>query len=119
MTFNICFAKMIFIIFQFLELKKEQESQRIGLKSASALLKLRQSRVVEKILEQNKKLEETLEATLEDERHNMLEMKSLKENYESQIKILKRNCDKEVRKLVSSRGSLYINYGDHSISFPF
>ena len=70
-------------------------------------------------MEQNKKLEETLEATLEDERHNMLEMKSLKENYESQIKILKRNCDKEVRKLVSSRGSLYINYGDHSISFPF
>ena len=83
-------------------MKKEQESQKIGLKSASALLKLRQSRVVEKILEQNKKLEETLEATLEDERHNMLEMKSLKENYERQIKILKRNCDKEVRKLVSS-----------------
>ena len=99
--FNISLSKMILIIFQFLELKKEQESQRIGQKSASALFKLRQSRVVEKILEQNKKLEETLEATLEDERQNMLEMKRLKEKYESQMKILKRNCDKEVRKLVS------------------
>ena len=56
------------------------------------------------------KLEETLEATLEDERHNMLEMKHLKEKYESEIKLLKRNCDKEVRKLVSSRRTLYIQY---------
>ena len=92
---------MIFIIFQFLELRKEQEGQKIGMKSASALMRLRQSRVVEKMMEQNKKLEETLEATLEDERQNMLEMKRLKEKYESQMKILKRNCDKEVRKLVS------------------
>ena len=119
MTFQIFLAETIFIIFQFLELKKEQETQKVGLKSSSDLLKLRQRRVVEKILEQNKKLEETLEATLEDERQNMLEMKNLKEKYESQIKLLKRNCDKEVRKLVSSRGSLYINYCDHSISFPF
>lgn len=102
MTFNISLPKLIFMVFQFLELKKEQEGQKIGQKSASALLKLRQSRVVEKIMEQNKKLEETLQATLEDERHNMLEMKNLKEKYESQIRILKRNCDKEVKKLVSS-----------------
>ena len=102
---------MIFIIFQFLELRKEQEGQKIGMKSASALMRLRQSRVVEKMMEQNKKLEETLEATLEDERQNMLEMKRLKEKYESQMKILKRNCDKEVRKLVSEleKSSLYNN----------
>ena len=52
-------------------------------------------------MEQNKKLEEALQASVDDERHNILEIKQLKETYESQIRTLKRNWEKEVRKLVS------------------
>ena len=37
-------------------------------------------------MEQNKKLEEALQASLEDERQNTLEIKHLKETYESQQK---------------------------------
>ena len=76
------------------------------MKSAKAVLKLRQSRQTEKLMEQNKKLEEALQASVDDERHNILEIKQLKETYESQIRTLKRNWEKEVRKLVSP---LYIN----------
>ena len=57
-------------------------------------------------MEQNKKLEEALQASVDDERHNILEIKQLKETYESQIRTLKRNWEKEVRKLVSP---LYLN----------
>ena len=71
------------------------------MKSAKAVLKLRQSRQTEKLMEQNKKLEEALQASVDDERHNILEIKQLKETYESQIRTLKRNWEKEVRKLVS------------------
>ena len=71
------------------------------MKSAKAILKLRQSRQTEKLMEQNKKLEEALQASVDDERHNILEIKQLKETYESQIRTLKRNWEKEVRKLVS------------------
>ena len=53
-------------------------------------------------MEQNKKLEEALQASVEDERHNSLEIKQLKETYESQIRTLKKNWEKEVRKLVST-----------------
>merc|ERR1711874_274 len=73
----------------------------------------------------------TLEATLEDERQNMLEMKNLKEKYESQIKILKRNCDKEVRKLTNDledrrsktreekkSETIVVNSGNYMIQFP-
>ena len=51
--------------------------------------------------ERQKKLEEALQASVDDERHNILEIKQLKETYESQIRTLKRNWEKEVRKLVS------------------
>ena len=71
------------------------------MKSARAILKVRQSRQMERMMEQNKKLEEALQASVEDERQNILEIKHLKETYESQIKSLRRTRDKEVRKLVS------------------
>ena len=45
------------------------------MKSAKAILKLRQSRQTEKLMEQNKKLEEALQASVDDERHNILEIK--------------------------------------------
>ena len=64
-------------------------------------------------MEQNKKLEEALQASVEDERHNSLEIKQLKENYESQIRTLKKNWEKEVRKLVSTilhDVNVYLNF---------
>ena len=66
-------------------------------------------------MEQNKKLEEALQASLEDERQNTLEIKHLKETYESQIRTLKKNCEKEVRKLVGT----VIYYVSHLLQFWF
>ena len=127
----------IFTLLQLLEYQRIQLKKSAGPNEKNAVAQIRKALEIEKMKKEKLKLEETLQVSkqrrclryfqgktmfqgiLTDERSKFIELKGLKEQYENQIKNIKRGWEKRVKKLVSKIKLLICSYFMISFSQNF